>query len=96
MLRHDQRQETGKILSSLSPCRRTLLILLEKGLNGMPILSHLEDLEAEIIHSCEAEIEEHIQKLPLLLMIPIFFFLFPAYLILLFGPLLQSIVSQLQ
>jgi hypothetical protein len=94
LLRLDQGQETHSILQSLHPCRRTLLTLLEKGIAGMPILAHLIELENEVVRSCESELEEQIQKLPIKLMLPVLFLMFPAYLILLLGPILLSILSQ--
>lgn len=88
----DQEQPLHPLLENLHPCRRSLLLLLDKGLKGLPILPHLIILEEEIIQSCETELENQIQKLPLLLMLPIFLLMFPAYLILLFGPIIQSLL----
>lgn len=88
----DQDQSLHTLLENLHPCRRSLLLLLDKGLKGLPILPHLMTLEDEIIQSCEVEIETQIQKLPLLLMLPLFLLMFPAYLILLFGPIIQSLL----
>lgn len=95
LLKLDQGQETQTLLAKLHPCRRTLLLLLEKGIKGVPILSQIVELEAEVIRSCEAELEEQIQKLPIKLMIPVLFLMFPAYLILLLGPILLNIFKQL-
>ncbi len=95
LLKLDQGQETQSLLVKLHPCRRTLLILLEKGIKGVPILNQIAELEAEIVRSCEAELEEQIQKLPIKLMIPVLFLMFPAYLILLLGPILLNIFNQL-
>jgi hypothetical protein len=91
----DQDQPYYHLIDTLHPCRRSLLILLEKGLKGLSILPHLMELEEEIVRSCEVELESQIQKLPILLMIPIFLFMFPAYLLLLFGPIIQSLLLQL-
>ncbi len=91
----DQNQPFHFISDHLHPCRRSLLLLLEKGLRGLPILNHLVELEEEIIQSCEMEIEAQIQKTPLLLMIPVFVLMFPAYLLLLFGPIIQSLLIKL-
>jgi len=92
----DQEQSYYSLINKIHPCRRSLLILLEKGLKGLPILPHLIELESEIVKSCEDEIEAQIQKLPILLMIPIFLLMFPAYLLLLFGPMIQSLLIQLE
>lgn len=95
LLKLDQRQDPSDLYSTLHPCRRSLLTLLEKGLLGNAILPHLMDFEKEVIRSCEAELEEHIQKLPLKLMLPVLFFMFPAYLILLIGPILLALLNSL-
>lgn len=91
----DQGQDLAKLYAPLHPCRRALLTLLDRGMKGSAILSHLIDLEKEVLNSCEAEIEEHLQKLPLKLLLPILFFMFPAYLLLLLGPVLESILGSL-
>ena len=93
LLHLDQGQSTNKILSALHPYRRALLILLEKGIRGLPILPQLVDLEMEIVKSCESELEEQLQKLPIKLMLPVLFLMFPAYLLLLLGPLLLSVLA---
>ncbi len=95
LLTIDQGQEAASFINSLHPCRRTLLLLLEKGLKGLPILPILIELENEIIKSCDEELNELIQKIPLLLLFPVLFLMFPAYLILLLGPLLESLLFNL-
>lgn len=94
LIKLDQGQDPTLLLSDLHPCRRTLLLLLAKGLRGLPILTLLIDLENEFVRSCEAELEEQIQKLPIKLMLPVLFLMFPAYLLLLLGPILMGILSQ--
>lgn len=76
-----------------SQIRRSLIEVLERGLKGEPILKTLELLEQEIIMACEAEIDEKVQKLPFLLLIPLLLFQLPAFLLLLFGPLLSMLLS---
>lgn len=96
LIKLDQGQETLTLIEQCHPCRRALLTLLEKGLRGIPVQPHLIELEKEIILSCEAELDDQIQKLPIKMMLPVLFLLFPAYLILLLGPVLLNILSQLQ
>lgn len=79
-----------------SPYRRTLLILLERGLKGEPISHQLFQLEEELHQACLQELDRHISLLPVKALVPLIFFLFPGFLILLFGPLLQSLLSHLQ
>lgn len=70
--------------------RRALLMLLERGLKGEPVFQHLQRLESEIIENCQDEIQQKLQKLPFILMLPLLLLQFPAFLILLFGPFLEN------
>lgn len=74
----------------LSMHRRTLLHVLERGLRGESIHAVLLQLEGEIVEACHEEITNKIAKLPLVMLIPLLLFQFPAFLMLLFGPLLHN------
>ncbi len=69
--------------------RRYLLQVLEAGLKGHGILQALYSLESGLILSCEDEIQNHVARLPLLALIPLMFFIFPAMMLLLVVPLLK-------
>ncbi len=75
----------------LTLTRKYLLEILEQGLRGQAVLESLKAYEAELILSCEDEIQKHIARLPLVLMIPLMGFIFPAMMLLLVGPLLNAI-----
>lgn len=75
----------------LAPTRKYLLEILEAGLKGHSILENLKLYEIELILSCENEIQKHLSLLPLLIMIPLMFLVFPSLMLLLVGPLLQSL-----
>lgn len=75
--------------------RRALLMLLERGLRGEAIFQHLQRLELEIIESCQEEIQQKLQKLPFILMLPLLLLQFPAFLLLLFGPFLENFFHSL-
>ncbi|WII72732.1 hypothetical protein QJS83_02465 [Bdellovibrio sp. 22V] len=75
--------------------RRTLLQILERGLRGESIYNVLLRLEEELIESCHEEITNKIAQLPFLLLIPLLLFQFPAFLMLLFGPLLKNFFHSL-
>ena len=77
--------------SKMNPTRKYLLEILEQGLKGQSILENLKGYESELILSCEEEISKHVAKLPLLLMIPLMGFIFPALMMLLIAPLLNTI-----
>lgn len=91
-------RELGRRLSPderLSPSERHLLYILERGLEGEPVLPAVIELEAETIERCEFQIEEFIEALPLKSLIPLLLFIFPAYLILLLGPLVEALARGL-
>ena len=76
--------------------RKRLLEILNQGLKGSAILSALSELEEELIFISYEDLEQHIQKLPLISLIPLMLFEFPAFFLLLAGPLLLNLLSALQ
>lgn len=91
-----QGQSTQKIISvTISPQRRVLLQLLERGFAGEAIYQTLCQLEIEIVEACQDELARRLARLPFILLIPLLFFQFPAFLLLLFGPLLQNFFHSL-
>jgi hypothetical protein len=92
-----QSGETSHMSSTAfqSPQRRALISLLDRGLQGQPILESLKALEEEVLRAAMSELDGHIARLPFLSMIPLFLFQFPAYLLLLLGPLLSDLLKNL-
>ncbi len=84
---HNEQLSTRDLRAS----RRHLLALLEMGLKGQSILEALKAYEQEIILSCDDEIQSHIAKLPLLLMIPLMGLIFPALMMLIIVPALKML-----
>jgi hypothetical protein len=78
------------IQRQISAYRRVLLMTLERGLRGEPIYSYLIGLEEELIKACEMSISQSLGKLPFVLLVPLLLFQLPAFLALLFGPLLNQ------
>ena len=76
--------------------RKRLLEILICGLNGTAILPALSDLEDDLIFIANEDLEQHIQKLPLISLIPLMLFEFPAFFLLLTGPLLLNLLQALQ
>lgn len=75
--------------------RRILLQILERGLRGEPVYNTLLQLENELVEACQDELSDKIARLPFILLIPLLLFQFPAFLMLLFGPLLQNFFHSL-
>jgi len=81
------------LLSEKSPYRRSQMELILIGLQGEPILLNLEELQMEIEEACNDEIEKSLKVLPFLLLGPTLIFLIPAYLLILFGPIISHFIS---
>ncbi len=78
-------------LNNFNAQHRALIVLLDNGLRGQSIYEPLKALEADFIEMCDADIQEHAAKLPLLLQIPLIFMVFPAICILLLVPTLSQL-----
>jgi hypothetical protein len=90
----DQDFSTQAILNKeKSPYRRALMHLIFQAYQGKPVLQLLQQLETEVQRACDIEIERNLQLLPLKILMPLLFLQFPAFLLLLLGPLLRHIVS---
>jgi hypothetical protein len=88
----DWRLDVGK---QKSPYRRALIEAIACGMSGQSISAHLQCLREEVESASEMEIREHIELLPLKMLIPLLLFQFPAFLLLLFGPLLRHLIEEL-
>jgi hypothetical protein len=92
----DQGLPTASLLCrQRSQYRRSLLELLERGFRGESIYVYLCQLEQETIEACQDEINRKLAKLPFLLLGPLLLLQFPAFLMLLFGPLLDNFFHSL-
>ena len=78
-----------------SPCREALFSVIQSGLAGQSVHTALIRLEQEILSLCYIEMDKTLQKIPFQLMWPMLFMQFPAYLILLLGPLLDHLTRSL-
>lgn len=95
-VRKSHNQSTHLLVKSLiSPYRRTLLDLFERGWDGEPILEPLQSIEEEIRSAAAAELDQFIATLPFRAMIPLLLLQFPAYMLLLLGPILSDLSRQL-
>jgi len=78
-----------------SPYQIALADLISRGCAGQPTSETLSSLCDEIENAANDEIETHINSLPFKLLIPLLLFQFPAFLILLIGPLLRELQHQM-
>lgn len=92
----DQAQDWKAVVSRIrSAHRRALLELIASALSGQPVLAHLEELRSEIMTACDLEIRHHLEVLPIKMLMPLLLMQFPAFLLLLFGPLLARLIEEL-
>ncbi|MEQ1875003.1 MAG: hypothetical protein ABL958_00060 [Bdellovibrionia bacterium] len=79
----------------MTPQRKILLEVLRAGIQGQPIHARLVQLEEDFIQSCDDQLTRELDVLPLKTLIPLLLFQFPAYLLLMFGPLLDQFTRSL-
>lgn len=90
-------KETGqRFEKNLSLQRKNLMEILNRGLKGDPIMEYLKDFEKETMETCKEELEKHLEKLPYVYLVPLMLFQFPAFLLLLIGPLVLNLITILQ
>lgn len=77
------------------PLQRILVEVFERGLRGEPILGRLAEVEEEMELAMEDCVEKHIQRLPVLLLLPLTGLIFPSFMLLLIGPLVSELVRSL-
>ena len=77
------------------PFRKMLVEVLTQGLEGDQILKSLEILEAEMISASHRDLDNQLQKLPFIVMIPLLLLQLPAFLLIIFGPLLSKLLGEL-
>lgn len=87
-------RSTDKIKSELSLARRQCLNLMERGLKGESIHAQVCILEEEFLEASQVEMEQYVARLPMKAMIPLLFFQFPSFMLLLLGPFLIQFLSQ--
>lgn len=78
-----------------SPLQRVLVEVFERGLKGEPILARLAEIEEEMSWAMADCVDRHIQRLPILLLLPLAGLVFPSFMLLLIGPLLSELTRSL-
>lgn len=75
--------------------RIMIMDLYLEGLRGHAVVPVLKEIEKELWEVSLLEIEREAGRLALISLIPVFLFMLPAMLILVFGPLLSQVVETL-
>lgn len=79
-----------------SPYRRALFNIILDGFNGQPVFERIAELKIDLEDQAELDIESHIDRLPLLMLAPLLLLQFPAFLILLLGPIVSHFLEGLK
>lgn len=94
-------QQNGRALDfytkeeRMYPYQKSLFYLLDRSFQGQSIIHPLEELikEGEILS--RMQLDDHIAKMPYKLMIPLLLLQFPALLLLLLGPIVLHLISEI-
>jgi len=86
LARLDRKTELGRH-------REQLFLLLEAGKRGSSVLTEWRVLRREVEAQLEMDLKGHVESLPLKMLMPLLLLLFPAFLILLFGPIVRAFLS---
>jgi hypothetical protein len=88
-LRQFETTQDIEICKNMTILQSALTETLFLGLKGESISSHLDLLEAELVISCECEINEALAVLPLKALLPLLGLIFPSMMMLLIEPILM-------
>ena len=75
--------------------RKLLVEVLNRGLEGDQILKPLESLEEEMVTASMNDLDKQLQKLPFIVLTPLLLLQLPAFLILIFAPLVLKLLNEL-
>lgn len=91
-------KETGRApdLKEFNLYQKMTLNLIERSLRGEAVGAQLESLQTELLQACEMQVEEFVQTLPLRCLLPLMGLIFPAYLLILLGPLVENFLQTLR
>lgn len=90
-----KKSDQNSSMSDFSLSQQSVVSLIERGLQGETIGPALSLLEREVFEKCESEIDEFAQTLPIKSLLPLLLLIFPAYLMILLGPLVEELLSSL-
>lgn len=91
-------RETGRVpeLKEFNLYQKMTLSLIERSLRGEAVSAQLESLQFELLQACEIQVDEFVQTLPLRCLLPLIGLIFPAYLLVLLGPLVENFLQVLR
>jgi hypothetical protein len=93
VIAHDAGQSLPTYNIRCSQERRAVLDLIWRGLCGEPVLAQFRALRDEIELAASLELDEFMVRLPMRALVPLLLFIFPGFMVLLFGPLLKTLMK---
>ncbi len=79
----------------LTRSQKATVNLIQRSFQGESIGAGLALLQQEVTEKCENQIEAYVQGLPLRSLLPLIFLIFPAYLLILLGPLVEELIHSI-
>lgn len=89
---HDVERAVDRASTTL---RRAVFQTIVDGDRGQPILARLRELTGEIEAQLELDLKTHVEALPMKMLLPLLLLLFPAFLLLLLGPITHHFLEVL-
>jgi len=93
LLAHTEREVTSQDRNHDMLYRKALLEIIEGGLRGEPVLTQLKELETELFKICQSDIDRFVSTLPMKAMIPLMLVQFPAFLLVMLGPIVNELIK---
>jgi len=83
-----EQREAGKRMDikKTSAAVQQFYHLLDISIDGTPIQEPLAELEAFMIEICKEDVNEHLERLPTIMMVPMVLCFYPAFLLLIVSP----------
>ena len=71
-----------------------LVLILKRGLEGLPIIKSLESFHTRVYEKIDQLIEDHSKKAPFKALVPLFIFQVPGLCLIFFYPLISEFLSE--
>ncbi len=90
----NQGSATPILFKACTHFQQAFFEIVGAGLEGAPVFELLVELEIEMLEEFDRQWKNYLEKLPMILSLPLLLFFFPAYVILMFGPLLTQFLNE--
>lgn len=90
--------ESGKaflVRSKTPELRKVIYEIIFQGLQGVPVQQRIESVIEDVEQSANADIDRFIARVPIYSLVIVLFFYFPAFMLLIMGPIVQELLNSL-